>query len=247
MRNAGLDTKDMGFPDYVIGMHIEKDKHDNILLNQQLYIETIVRRFNMTDAKPVSTPANSTVKLSKSMTPPTKSKSREMRQRPYQALVGALLYAVLTRPDIAVAVNECYKYMHEPGKAMWTVAKRILRYLKHTKHYKLTLKAKELKNGQRTMAFVDSSYADCPDTRRSRYGFIILYNGSPIAWKTRMQKCTAQSTAEAEYYAASMATQEIIWVRRLLKELDLPEEVPTPLLEDNNAQQTHRNEDSFYP
>ena len=103
------------------------------------------------------------------------------------ALVGALLYAVLTRPDIAVAVNECCKYMHEPGKAMWTAAKRILRYLKHTKHYKLTLKAKELKNGQRTMAFVDSSYADCPDTRRSRYGFIILYNGSPIAWKTRMQ------------------------------------------------------------
>ena len=50
-----------------------------------------------------------------------------------------------------------------------------------------------------------------------------------------MQKCVNQSTAEVESYSAFLVTQEIIWVRRLLKELDLPEEVPTPLLEDNNA------------
>ena len=54
-----------------------------------------------------------------------------------------------------------------------------------------------------------SGYADADwgnsSSRRSTSGMVMLYNKSPIMWKSKMQKTTALSTAEAEYYSASAA------------------------------------------
>ena len=41
----------------------------------------------------------------------------------------------------------------------------------------------------------------------------MLYNKSPIMWKSKMQKTTALSTAEAEYYSASTAGCEVLYLR----------------------------------
>jgi hypothetical protein len=38
----------------------------------------------------------------------------------------------------------------------------------------------------------------------SMSSMLMLYNKSPISWKSKMQKTTAASTAEAEKYSASM-------------------------------------------
>ena len=45
--NAGLETKDNGHPEYIIGMHVHKHRNGDISINQRLYIETLIRRFNM--------------------------------------------------------------------------------------------------------------------------------------------------------------------------------------------------------
>jgi hypothetical protein len=45
----------------------------------------------------------------------------------------------------------------------------------------------------------------------------------------------ARSTAEAEYMAASDAAQEVVWLRRLLAELDTPQEGATAVYEDNQG------------
>ncbi len=49
-----------------------------------------------------------------------------------------------------------------------------------------------------------SGYADADwgnsSSRRSTSSMVMLYNKSPIMWKAKMQKTTALSTAEAEYY-----------------------------------------------
>jgi hypothetical protein len=44
-------------------------------------------------------------------------------------------------------------------------------------------------------------------------GMLMLYNKSPILWKSKMQKTTALSTAEAEYYSASTSAVEILYLR----------------------------------
>ena len=183
LRQSGLDTKDLGVPSYVIGMHIKRHSNGDISLNQRLYIETLLRRFHMEDANACMTPANPTVRLSKKLEANSEREKESMSKRPYRSLVGALLYALLTRPDCAVAVNELARFLNNPGKTMWTAAKRVLRYLKATKHYTIRFKAKSgRKHGRRTAAFVDSSHADDRDERRSRCGHLLYYNGSPIHW-----------------------------------------------------------------
>ncbi|KAG4039079.1 hypothetical protein PC123_g25367 [Phytophthora cactorum] len=39
---------------------------------------------------------------------------------------------------------------------------------------------------------------------------MVLYNGAPVIFKSKTQKSVAQSTAEAEYVAQSICTQETI-------------------------------------
>ncbi len=232
LRTAGLKAKDLGFPEYIIGMHIEQDKDGNITLNQKLYIETLLRRFNMMNCKTSETPADTNVKLHKGLSPTTNKEMEKMNGKPYRSLVGALLYVVLTRPDIAVAVNECCRHMQNPGMTMWTAAKRILRYIKGTLNYKLCFNT-ESKFDLTT--YVDSSYAECKDSRRSRGGYAVYFGGSLISWKTTLQKRVALSTAESEYRAATEACKHIVWLRRLLRELEIPQEKPSIMYEDNQA------------
>ena len=155
-----------------------------------------------------------------------------MNGKPYRSLIGGLLYLTLTRPDIAVAINECCRHMPNPGITMWTAAKRILKYIKGTLNYSVKL---ENTPDFHLTTYVDASYAECKDTRRSRGGYLIYLGNSLISWKTTLQKRVALSTAESEYRAACEATKQIIWLRRALRELGIPQERPSKLLEDNQA------------
>ncbi len=65
---------------------------------------------------------------------------------------------------------------------------------------------------------------------------LMLYNKSPISWKSKMQKTTAFSTAEAEYYSTTLtAAVEVLYLRYLLEQLDFAQQKPTPIYEDNSA------------
>ncbi len=49
------------------------------------------------------------------------------------------------------------------------------------------------------------------------------------------QKTTALSTAEAEYYPASTAATEFLYIRNLLENISFAEQKPIPVYEDNTA------------
>ena len=46
---------------------------------------------------------------------------------------------------------------------------------------------------------------------------VMLYNKSPIMWKSKMQKTTVLLTVEAEYYSASAAGCEVMYLRDQLR------------------------------
>ncbi len=50
-----------------------------------------------------------------------------------------------------------------------------------------------------------------------------------------MQKTTALSTAEVEYYSASTAGNDVLYLRKLLDQLGFIQQSPTPVYEDNTA------------
>ena len=89
-------------------------------------------------------------------------------------------------------------------------------------------------NGK-TVAFVDSSHAGDKDTRRSRCGHLLYYNGSPILWRSVLQKRVALSTAEAEFRAVTIACKDILWLRNILSEIGRRVKRPTTVHEDNSA------------
>ncbi len=63
-------------------------------------------------------------------------------------------------------------------------------------------------------------------------GNLMLYNQAPIMWRSKMQKTTALSTAVAEYYSASTAGSDVLY---LLDQLGFIQQSPTPVYEDNTA------------
>ena len=47
-----------------------------------------------------------------------------------------------------------------------------------------------------------------------------MVSGVPVSRKSKKQTCVALSTAEAKYVELTAATQEITWLRQLLKDLN---------------------------
>ncbi|KAE8730942.1 Major allergen Pru ar 1 [Hibiscus syriacus] len=104
----------------------------SLLLHQEAeYINKVLSRFNMQDAKLVSTPLGVHFRLSKEQSPKTEEERAHMVNVSYASAMGSLMYAIVcTRPDIAQAVGAVSRYMNNPGKVHWEAVKWILRYMR---------------------------------------------------------------------------------------------------------------------
>ncbi|RVX15440.1 Retrovirus-related Pol polyprotein from transposon TNT 1-94 [Vitis vinifera] len=71
--------KDLGAAKQILGMRIIRDKANGTLkLSQSEYVKKVLSRFNMNEAKPVSTPLGSHFKLSKEQSPKTEEERDHM-------------------------------------------------------------------------------------------------------------------------------------------------------------------------
>ncbi len=52
---------------------------------------------------------------------------------------------------------------------------------------------------------------------------------------SRKETCTSSSTTESEYIDACLTTKEVVWLCTLLKDLEIPQHIPTFLFYDNQA------------
>lgn len=215
-----------------VGMQIERNREKGMLqISQPCYIDKILAKFNMTEANPLSVPAEPGLYLNKHDTDGNKRVKNE--RFPYREAVGSLLFAArVCRVDIEYAVNYASQFLDSFGQEHWQAVKRILRYLKGTRNYGITFG----NSGSYTSVtgFTDADYAGCLETRRSRSGFVFLLNGGPICWSSQKQSIVALSTAEAEYIALTHGTKEALWLRQMLKDLEYPCE-SIPIYVDNQS------------
>ena len=70
-------------------------------------------------------------------------------------------------------------------------------------------------------AFLDADQAGCPDDRRSTGGFAVFLGCNLVSWSARKQPTVSRSSTEAEYKSLANATVEVMWVQKLLDELDI--------------------------
>ena len=81
--------------------------------------------------------------------------------------------------------------------------------------------------------YSDADWAGDLDDRHFTSGYIFLLAGAAVSRLSKKQSIMALSTAEAEYVALSLATQEALWLRRLLKDTGMPPKGSTVVHEDN--------------
>ena len=70
-------------------------------------------------------------------------------------------------------------------------------------------------------AYADADWANDKGDRKSISGWVSKLNGDTLSWSAKKQRTVALSTCEAELYAGTAATQEVLWLRGLLQELGL--------------------------
>eukprot|EP00961_Rhodomonas_salina_P243296 3287693-Rhodomonas_salina.4 len=223
---------DSGKLSWYLSVAIDHDSQNGIsTLSQETYIDTLLERFSMTDTHPVPIQSEPGTRLVKAQSPAVPDPDATKK---YQQMVGGLMYAaVLTRPGFAFSVNQCARFMSNPGPEHVAAAKRILWYLKGAKHLKLTYRCQPEATANVLVCYADLDHAGDPDTRRSVTGYIVMLNGAAVSWQSTRQQVTALSTAEAEYYAASVAGTDVTYMQRIMGDLGYKQEQPTVLWEDN--------------
>jgi hypothetical protein len=81
----------------------------------------MLRKFQMQDVKPMSTPMGSTATLD------ADEDGEPVDQREYRSMIGSLLYLTTTRPDIQFSVCLCARASSRTSHRQ--AVKRIFRYL----------------------------------------------------------------------------------------------------------------------
>ncbi|XP_059633008.1 secreted RxLR effector protein 161-like [Cornus florida] len=146
---------------------------------------------------------------------------------PYASAVGCLMYVqVCTRPDIAFAVGMLGRYQSNLGMDHWRAAKKVMRYLQGTKEYMLTYKRLNLLE---VVGYSDYDFGGCIDSRKSTSGYVFLFVGGAISWKSLKQKSITSSTMEAEYVACHEATGHALWLRNFITNLKVVDSISRPL------------------
>ena len=132
-----------------------------------------------------------------------------------------------------MSVSILARRVSDPRKPDWTEVKRIFRYLNDTKDMKLKLGDKNGWKQQQLIAYADADWGGDSEDRESNTGFLFKYFGAPISWTSHKQSIVALSATEAVYVALSEASQESIWMRRLLQDLNQYIIGPTIIHKDN--------------
>ncbi|KAE9296708.1 hypothetical protein PR003_g23685 [Phytophthora rubi] len=218
LKNA-FKMKELGETKFILGTEIDHDRMAGTLMTKQTRnIDDVTNRFNQQDAKAVVNPCESGMKLTNMQSPTTNAEREAMKTKPYRSLIGCLLYiTTCTRPDVAYIVTQLSRFLENPGQQHWKAAIRVLRYLKSTKDLGIIYNSKDGK--VMLEAYTDADWGSNLDDRRSVSGIIIMIGGAPVVFKSKYQRTVALSSAEAEYMALILCTQEVLWTRAMLKDL----------------------------
>ncbi|KAI0488022.1 hypothetical protein KFK09_027845 [Dendrobium nobile] len=216
--------KQLGQASLFLGIQISKST-SSYFLHQTHYAEQLLQTANLEDCRSAPTPIT-----------PSKGSSDSSDQlfadpTLYRKLASSLQYLTITRPDIAFATNRICQHMHAPTEHHFKSLKQVLRYVKGTINYGLPL---TIGNLQLT-SYTDADWASDSEDRKSISGFCTFLGTTLISWTVKKQPTVARSSTEAEYRALAAATTEVLWLRCLIEELQIPQNSPTKIYCDNTS------------
>lgn len=216
--------------DSFLGVQVIRDA-DKIVIHQQRKIDSLLADAGMADCRPVSTPLQPNVEISRADCPAVGEKPAGIDHQQYRSLVGSLMYIMtMTRPDICCAVKILSEALDNPGEKHVAALHWLLRYLKGSSNFGVTYSRTTGTKSIDIRGFYDADWARDTHDRKSRSGYVFLLGGGAISWSSGKQDVVATSTTHAEYIAQDSAARELVWIKQFMEELQLSLEQPLPLL-----------------
>ncbi|WVZ89372.1 hypothetical protein U9M48_035790 [Paspalum notatum var. saurae] len=188
----------MGELQFFLGLQI-KQGLEGTFVHQAKYTRDILKKFNMGDSKPMTTPMSTNTALD------ADEDEEAMDQKEFRGMIGSLLYVTATRPA-------------SPRTSHLQAVKRIFRYLKFTPEFGLWY---SLGSSLSLRGFSDADHAGCRIDRKSTSGTCQLLETSLVSWSSRKQASVALSTTEAEYVAAASCYSQLLWMKATLSDFGL--------------------------
>ncbi|GKE11943.1 putative ribonuclease H-like domain-containing protein [Tanacetum coccineum] len=206
MMHKKFQMSSMGELAFFLGLQV-KQKEDGILINQDKYMIEILKNFGFTDVKTASTPMETQKPLLKD------EDGEEVDVYLYRSMIGSLMYLTSSRSDIMFVVCACARYQVNPKVSHLHAMKRIFRYLKGQPKLGMWY-PKDLPFD--LVAYTDSDYAGASLDRKSTKGGCQFLGCRLISWQCKKQTVVTNSTAEAEYVAASSCCSQVLWIQNQL-------------------------------
>jgi hypothetical protein len=220
-----FDMTDLGLMRYFLGMEVSQNDQ-GIFICQSKYANDLLKRFKMTNVNSAPTLVALGLKLSKDDQGPSVDATL------FKRLVGSLMYLTSTRPDIMFGVSLISRFMDKPKESHWRARKRILRYIAGTKNFGILY---TFSDDCKLIGYTDSDWGGSMDDRKSTFGYIFHLGSGAVSWASKKQPIVTLSSAEAEYVAATSASCQAVWLRRVLSDLGHHQEEPTKIYYDNNS------------
>ena len=70
--------------------------------------------------------------------------------------------------------------------------------------------------------YTDVDWASSKADQRSTSGFVFSLKSGAISWSSKKQPIVALSSTETEYRGAAVAACDVVWLKRILKDLGVP-------------------------
>jgi len=120
--------------------------------------------------------------------------------------------------------------MEKPYVENFNVVKQFLRYVAGMKD--LGLKYSKLLSFVLSR-FSDFDYGGDKDDKKSTSTYVFSIGSGVFSWASKKKPIVSLSTIEVKYRAMSVAAQEAIWLRHLLKEIGYGQSDPSLISSDN--------------
>ena len=116
--NKSFSMKDLSEDAYILGIKIYRDRSRCLIgLSRSTYLDKVLKKFKMDQAKKGFLPVLQGVKLSQTQCPTTAEDKEKMKDAPYASAIGSIMYAMLcTRPDVNRAVSLVGRYQSNPAR-----------------------------------------------------------------------------------------------------------------------------------
>jgi len=108
----------------------------------------------------------------------------------------------------------------------------VLRYVKETLNYGMKFNQSQ---DFKLQGYSDSDWARSLDDMKSSSGYCFSFGSGMFSWCSKKQEIVAQSTAKAEFIAATTAINQALWLRKMLTDLHLEQDTTTEVMVDNQA------------